>query len=250
MTVGKVIRAKRKEAGMTQADLAKQLFVSRQLISKWETEKGYPDLDQLVALSAFFEVSVDYLLKGDQKVVKELTLDTKKKRILQGALVLLGILLVAVSTYLVLLTLEGPLLQRDDLKIVSVEKTLLPGKSIENRTTKQQVQVPADITYKIKVRTNRPFVNLAHISVQRNRTEAQAIQFIAFGEYGLWDNQKEGILTITSLREEDFTGENLNQGKDIYLLDRVKSKLAVQEALPDTIANTSKLLLKGSTLLK
>lgn len=250
MTVGEVIRAKRKEAGMTQADLAAELFVSRQLISKWETERGYPDLDQLVALSDFFAISIDYLLKGDQKVVKELTLDTKKKRMLQGALVLLGILLVVVATYLVLLTMEGPLLQRDDLEIVSVERTLLSGEISENHATKQQIEVPEDIVYKIKVRTKRPFVNLAHINVIRNRTQDEAIQFIAFGEYGLWGNQKEGILTIASLRMEDFTGEKLNIGKDLYLLDLDKSKKAVHEELPDTIENTSELLLKESSILK
>ena len=250
MTIGEVIREKRKEAGMTQADLAAELFVSRQLISKWETGKGYPDLDQLLALGEFFAVSVDYLLKGDQKVVKELTLDTKKKRMLQGALILLGVLLIAISTYVVLLTMEGPLLQRGDLEIISVEKKLLSEESIENSATNQRIQVPKDFVYEIKIRTTRPFVNLARISVNRNRTEDKAVQLVIFGEYGLWGNQKEGTLVISSLRAEDFTGENLNIGKDFYLLDLAKSKKAVREDLPDTIENTSKLLLKESLILK
>lgn len=56
----------RKQKGLTQEELAGQLFVSRTAISKWESGRGYPGIDSLRALSAFFGVTIDALLSGDE----------------------------------------------------------------------------------------------------------------------------------------------------------------------------------------
>jgi len=56
----------RKQKGLTQEELATALFVSRTAISKWESGRGYPNIDSLKALSVFFGVTVDELLSGDQ----------------------------------------------------------------------------------------------------------------------------------------------------------------------------------------
>ena len=56
----------RKQRGMTQEDLAKELYVSRTAISKWESGRGYPGIDSLKAIAAFFSVTVDQLLSTDQ----------------------------------------------------------------------------------------------------------------------------------------------------------------------------------------
>lgn len=53
----------RKAKGMTQEQLAEKLDVSRQSISKWESGQAVPELDKIVALSAIFDVTTDYLLK-------------------------------------------------------------------------------------------------------------------------------------------------------------------------------------------
>ncbi|HFK1495275.1 helix-turn-helix transcriptional regulator [Bacillus thuringiensis] len=50
---------------MTQEDVTSQLFISRQVISKWELGKSLPDLTNLLALSNLFNVSIDSLLKED-----------------------------------------------------------------------------------------------------------------------------------------------------------------------------------------
>lgn len=68
MTLGAKIRAARTRAGMTQQQLADTLHVSRQAITKWETDAGIPDIDNLKALGALFDVSVDHLVGGDQPV--------------------------------------------------------------------------------------------------------------------------------------------------------------------------------------
>jgi len=55
----------RKKAGMTQSDLAEKLDVSRQAVSRWEMGTAKPEFENLIAISNIFDVSIDYLLKGD-----------------------------------------------------------------------------------------------------------------------------------------------------------------------------------------
>lgn len=56
----------RKAKGLTQEQLAEQLDVSRQSISKWESGQASPELEKIVALSAIFDVTTDYLLKSSE----------------------------------------------------------------------------------------------------------------------------------------------------------------------------------------
>lgn len=55
----------RKQKGMTQEELAEKLYVSRTAISKWESGRGYPNLESLKAISQFFHVSLDDLLSSN-----------------------------------------------------------------------------------------------------------------------------------------------------------------------------------------
>lgn len=57
--------ALRKKEGWSQEELAQQLNVSRQSVSKWEGAQSVPDLDKIVQLSRIFGVSTDYLLKDE-----------------------------------------------------------------------------------------------------------------------------------------------------------------------------------------
>ena len=56
----------RKEKGLTQEELAQALYVSRTAISKWESGRGYPSIDSLKEISAYFSVSIDSLLSGEK----------------------------------------------------------------------------------------------------------------------------------------------------------------------------------------
>lgn len=56
----------RKSKGFTQEELANALYVSRTAVSKWESGKGYPNIDSLKQLSVLFGVSIDSLLSGDE----------------------------------------------------------------------------------------------------------------------------------------------------------------------------------------
>lgn len=56
----------RKNKGMTQEELAQSIFVSRTAVSKWESGRGYPNIDSLKELAKFFSVTVDELLSPDE----------------------------------------------------------------------------------------------------------------------------------------------------------------------------------------
>ena len=58
----------RKQKGLTQEELAAKLFVSRTAVSKWESGRGYPNIDSLKEISKFFSVSVDELLSSDELI--------------------------------------------------------------------------------------------------------------------------------------------------------------------------------------
>ncbi len=64
MSLGERIRSLRTERNMSQNDLAESLKVSRQSISKWETDGATPDLDKLVSMSEIFGITLDELIKG------------------------------------------------------------------------------------------------------------------------------------------------------------------------------------------
>ena len=62
MELGEKLRQLRKEKGLTQEELASLLYVSRTAVSKWESDKGCPNIDSLKQLSKLYGISVDYLL--------------------------------------------------------------------------------------------------------------------------------------------------------------------------------------------
>ena len=66
MTIADRISELRKSREMTQEELAERAGVSRQAISKWESEQSIPDMYNVINLSEIFEVTTDYLLKGEE----------------------------------------------------------------------------------------------------------------------------------------------------------------------------------------
>ena len=89
----------RKQKGFTQEELAQELFVSRTAVSKWESGRGYPNIDSLKAISKFFGVTVDELLSGEELLTISEE-DSKKRenrfRDLVFALLDLSVVLLAV----------------------------------------------------------------------------------------------------------------------------------------------------------
>ncbi len=64
MTFGEKLKSIRKQAGMSQEKLAEKLGVSRQAVTKWETDAGIPDIENIMAISALFHISIDELLSN------------------------------------------------------------------------------------------------------------------------------------------------------------------------------------------
>ena len=65
MKFGEKLQKLRKEKGMSQEELAARLHVSRQAVSKWENDQGYPETEKMLMIGNIFSVTMDYLLKDD-----------------------------------------------------------------------------------------------------------------------------------------------------------------------------------------
>ena len=70
MTFAEKLKTIRKQAGMSQERLAEKLGVSRQAVTKWETDTGIPDIENMMAISALFDISVDELLSNEKGAKK------------------------------------------------------------------------------------------------------------------------------------------------------------------------------------
>ena len=83
MNMADRIQYLRKTNGISQEELADKLGVSRQAVSKWESEQSLPDLGKIITMSDYFEVTTDYILKGIEPVVdKEQKSSELKSKIL------------------------------------------------------------------------------------------------------------------------------------------------------------------------
>ena len=69
MTLGENLKKLRTDKNLTQEELAEILFVSRTAISKWESGRGFPNIESLKAISKYFSVSLDELLSGEELIV-------------------------------------------------------------------------------------------------------------------------------------------------------------------------------------
>ncbi len=105
MALSEKLYALRKKSGLSQEQLAEQLKVSRQAISKWESGTSVPESDKLIAISDYFQVSLDYLLKDVQAEGTPLPPVSKTRKVMGMAVCaggLVGLLLWS------LLALLGP----------------------------------------------------------------------------------------------------------------------------------------------
>ena len=87
MKIGERLKYERNKINLTQAEVALHLSVARQTISAWENERSYPDIQNLVALSDLYHISLDILLREDEVIMehieKESTIVKKSYSILQ-----------------------------------------------------------------------------------------------------------------------------------------------------------------------
>lgn len=93
----------RKQNNLTQEQLAGQLYVSRTAISKWESGKGYPNIESLKCISKLFSVSIDELLSGDELItlaeIENRSNLSKINRLIYGILDLMAIAFLFLPLY-------------------------------------------------------------------------------------------------------------------------------------------------------
>ena len=85
MILADKITALRKKAGWSQEELAEQLGVTRQSVSKWEGAQSVPDMDKVVQMSRLFGVTTDFLLKDELSKEEDYTRENKAKSPIIGA---------------------------------------------------------------------------------------------------------------------------------------------------------------------
>lgn len=86
MELKEKLKEHRTQLGLSQEELAERIFVSRQTISNWETDRTYPDVQSLLLLSELFDTSIDELVKGDVATMeKAIENDWKTMSRLTGA---------------------------------------------------------------------------------------------------------------------------------------------------------------------
>lgn len=102
MKISKTILDYRKQNNLSQEQLASKIGVSRQAISKWEQEKGAPDIENLILLSDEMNISLDNLIKGDSNIKKQIV--NNQKAVKFHLLVILY--LVAIVIYIAYFALE------------------------------------------------------------------------------------------------------------------------------------------------
>lgn len=123
MNVADRIQNLRKTKGISQEQLADAIGVSRQAVSKWESEQTTPDIDKIILMSDYFDVTTDYLLKGieaigemehktvgdviDQKILTKTNGERVKKILKYLFYVFLGVLAVDLLSLIIYVITHG-----------------------------------------------------------------------------------------------------------------------------------------------
>ena len=132
MKIGDKIAKARKAQNLTQEQLADLLDVSRQAVSRWESDLAYPETENLVRLSEILHVNCDYLLKDGVNESGEKTVEVKIIRevparrlwnvrfLLMIALLLLGAYLALFGTWNLVLEFGKNLAERRELAVLLI----------------------------------------------------------------------------------------------------------------------------------
>lgn len=104
MTFGEKLLLLRKKKGLSQEQLASELSVSRQAISKWEVDDSFPELKNIIQISELFDTSLDYLLKNDKSLEKDVNLNVIENKMY--LMIGLGCMIFSVISFSIVWILE------------------------------------------------------------------------------------------------------------------------------------------------
>lgn len=126
MNLSVKIQELRKKKGLSQEQLADELGVSRQAVSKWESGQSAPEIDKIVLLSNFFGVTTDYILKDD---VESENKNVIKKRMSPKvfAMLVIGVLfgLLFIVTFIYTFLIERPFMVYNSLPFLVVSAFMI-----------------------------------------------------------------------------------------------------------------------------
>ncbi|WP_271397528.1 helix-turn-helix domain-containing protein [Salinicoccus roseus] len=101
MEFGNKLKKLRMDEGMSQEDLSRELSVSRQAVYKWESNRGYPDIDNLIRISDIFNVTIDELIRNDKDMKDKISIDEEQAfESLGDAGFYLGMIMVILAIFL------------------------------------------------------------------------------------------------------------------------------------------------------
>lgn len=187
MELGRRITELRKTNNLTQEGLAERCSVTRQTISNWENGKSYPDLEMLVFISDSFDISLDALVKGDGKMVQEITKEQRKGRfqnykmaaLTVGLLLLVGLGLYALEHTYVRLSTEDC-----GAEVVEVKSVYLDDVKIDRDRKMAFYKLPNDNTG-------------THYGVNGTKAQGKGIYVFEGEEYNqLMDNKAASYVTM------------------------------------------------------
>lgn len=107
MNFSKQLKKYRELNGFSQETLAEKIYVTRQTISKWENDKTYPDIHNLIALSILFEISLDELVKGDVVEMKNIISNNQMDKDTKGMILFLGLVLLIGVPSIIIFGIKG-----------------------------------------------------------------------------------------------------------------------------------------------
>lgn len=203
MELGEKLKERRLSLGFTQTEVAEKLFVSHQTVSKWELGKSYPSLDTIVKISEWYEVSIDYLLKEDDKIVKYIDKKVKQQQLLTIALILLVVL------YLFLI----PVLVEKSISPKSL--TVVSTNNISNvefsNMYENELTPKTEITGQVNLRT---FSTITGIDTEFSEGN---LYISVLSNFSLFEHNNNfgGIELSEILKKNDL---NINQIEKIYLV--------------------------------
>lgn len=109
MDISNQIKKRRAGMGLSQEELAERIYVSRQTISNWETDKTYPDIQSLLMLSVLFDTTIDVLVKGDLEMMEKTVASADAKKMRAFGMGMLVLLVLIIPFALAGVALWGPL---------------------------------------------------------------------------------------------------------------------------------------------
>ena len=226
----------RKTKGLSQEELGNIINVSRQAISKWESEQANPEIDKVKEISKYFNVSIDYLLNDDIVDLKKQTTKFNKKKIKK---IILRIILICLMLYLIITIYKFTILLIFSIKANNIADydsySILidhyndfrnePVSSFEEITYDNNIEVIEDYGEDVNNPTSITYID------SKNR-KAYSLNYDDTIKKYVYDNLEivnaddiEALYTLTTIR--DTTKEHIPSSIGEILLSAINPKISV-----------------------